>query len=124
MTDYYSTMAAHGCIPCSETAFTFLEFAFIAEMERFEEEGLGFCLEAEYQDGKAFIYAEHYFDDECFTQDVCNVIGWLLSISGQQYLEFGYSQTASKLVMQSHGGGAFRIYSNGKLVWPKNVWPD
>ena len=64
MTDYYSTMAVHGCIPCSDTDFIFLELAFIAEMERFEEEGLGFCLEAEYQDGKAFIYAEHYFDNE------------------------------------------------------------
>jgi len=64
MTDYYSTMAAHRCIPIWETDFIVLELAFIAEMERFEEEGLGFCLEAEYQEGKAFIYAEHYFDDE------------------------------------------------------------
>ena len=101
-----------------------MELAFRTEMNRLEKEGLDFCMEVECQECKAFIYAEHYFDDECLTQEVCNVIGWLLSISGQQYLEFGYSQTASKLVMQSHGGGVFRIYSNGKLVWPKIVWPS
>jgi hypothetical protein len=57
-------VAAHGCITISEADFIFLELAFIAEMKRFEEEGLDFCLEVEYQEGKAFIYAENYFDDE------------------------------------------------------------
>ena len=68
-----------------------------------------------------FIYAENFGDDS-LPENVCSEIGRLLRLSGVEFLEFGYSQASSKIMINSHGGGVFRIYNNGALVHPKIVW--
>ena len=87
-----------------------------------EEEYLDLYLEIEYIEGELFIYAENFGDDS-LPENVCSAIGRLLRLSGKEFLEFGYSQTSSRIMINSHGGGVFRIYNDGSLVWPKIVWP-
>jgi len=124
MTDFYSTMTPYGCIPCSLEDFVDLQHILTAERQRLtDEEGLDLCLELEYTDGELFVFAQCYFDDDSLPENMCTAIGGLLKSSGLKYLQFGYSQTASRVIVNSHGGGVFRIYNDGALVWPKIVWP-
>jgi hypothetical protein len=122
MTDFYSTMTASRCIPCSFADFVDFEHVLMSEKMRLDNKGLDFCLDVEYSDGELFIFADRYFDDESIPEKVCSAIGKLLSTSGQEFIEFGFSQTASRLMVHSHGGGVFRIYNNGEVVWPKLTW--
>jgi len=121
-TDYYSTMTAYDCIPCSLEDFEGLQHVLSVERQRLEAEDTVFCLDIKYTDGELFIYTE-YFDDYSLPENACSAIGRLLRLSGQEFLEFGYSQTASRVIVNSQGGGTFRIYNDGALVWPKIVWP-
>ncbi len=125
MTDFYSTMTPYACIPCSLEDFVDLNHILTTERQRLtDEEDLGLCLELEYTDGELFIFAQCYFDDESLPENVCSAIGRLLRSSGLEFLQFGYSQTASRVMVKSHGGGTFRIYNNGTLVRPKIYWPN
>ena len=124
MTDFYSTMVPYDFIPCSLDDFEGLQHVLSLENQRLEEEEyLSLCLEIEYTEGKLFIYAENFGDDS-LPENVCSAIGRLLRLSGKDFLEFGYSQSSSRIMINSHGGGVFRIYNDGSLVWPKIVWTD
>ena len=115
-------MVPYDFIKCSLEDFEGLQHVLSVERQRFEvEEDYVFDLEIEYIDGELFIYAENYGDDS-LPENVCSAIGRLLRISGKEFLEFGYSQAASRVMVGSHGGGTFRIYNNGSLVWPKMIW--
>ena len=122
MTDLYSTMAAYDFIKCSPEDFEGLQQFLSVERQRLEdEEDLGFDLEIEYIDGELFIYAENFGDDS-LPENVCSAIGRLLRLSGKEFLEFGYSQASSRIMINSHGGGNFRIYNDGILVHPEVIW--
>jgi len=122
MTDFYSTMAPYDFIKCSLVDYQGLQRVLWVERQRFKaEEGYSFDLQIEYVDGELFIYAENFGDDS-LPENVCSEIGRLLRLSGVEFLEFGYSQASSKIMINSHGGGVFRIYNNGALVHPKIVW--
>lgn len=123
MTDFYSAMVPYDFIPCSLDDFEGLQHVLSLENQRLEEEYLSLCLEIEYTEGKLFIYAENFGDDS-LPENVCSAIGRLLRLSGKEFLEFGYSQSSSRIMINSHGGGVFRIYNDGSLVWPKIVWTD
>lgn len=124
MTDYFSTMTANECVPCARHDFDDLRFALQAERQRIESDDISICIQVEYNKGEGvFIFAEEYFCDDDLTENVCLAIGKLLSSAGRDYLEFAFSQTASRIMARSHGGGSFRIYSDGRLSWPKDVWP-
>jgi hypothetical protein len=88
-----------------------------------DEEELYLCLDLEYTDGELFIFARYCFDNDSLPENVCFAIGRLLKASGLKYLQFGYSQISSTIMVNSHGGGAFRIYNDGALVRPEIVWP-
>lgn len=126
MADYYSTMAAKECVLCSQEDFKALNEALQVERNRFEEEeGLDFSLRAEYNEEEGvFIFAENYFTDDDLTENACQAIGRFLQSTGREFLEFGFSQTASRITPYSHSGGSFRIFRDGRLVWPKSIWPD
>ena len=121
MTDFYSTMVPYDFIPCSLDDFEGLQHVLSLENQRLEEEYLSLCLEIEYTEGRLFIYAENFGDDS-LPENVCSAIGRLLRLSGKEFLEFGYSQASSRIMINSHGGGVFRIYNDGSLVWPEIVW--
>ena len=122
-TDYYSTMTAYDGIPCSLEDFEGLQHVLSVERQRLEAEYTVFCLDIKYTDGELFIYAE-YFDCYSLPENACSAIGRLLKLSGKGFLEFGYSETASRISVNSHGGGVLRIYNDGSLVYPKIVWPS
>ena len=124
MTDLYSTMVTCDFIKCSLEDFEGLQRVLSLENQRLEdEEDLNLCLEIEYIDGELFIYAENFGDDS-LPENVCSAIGRLLRLSGKEFLEFGYSQASSRIMINSHGGGVFRIYNDGTLVHPEIVWPS
>ncbi len=124
MTDLYSTMVPFDFIKCSLEDFEGLQYVLSVENQRLEdEEELCLCLEIEYNDGELFIYAENFGDDS-LPEIVCSAIGRLLRLSGKEFLEFGYSQASSRIMINSHGGGVLRIYNNGTLVYPEIVWPS
>ena len=125
MTDYYSTMTANEWVPCSRQDFDALRFALQVEQQRIEaDDDISICIQVEYnKEEGVFIFAKDYFCDDDLTENVCLAIGKLLSSAGRDYLEFAFSQTASRILARSHGGGSFRIYSDGRLSWPKDVWP-
>jgi hypothetical protein len=123
--DFYSTMTADECIPCSLEDFEELQHVLSEARQRLEdEEELGLCLVLKYTDGELFISAPDYFDDDSLPENVCSAIGRLLRLSGKEFLECEYSQTASRIAVNSHGGGVFRIYNDGTLVRPEIVWPN
>ena len=124
MTDLYSTMVPYDFIKCSLEDFEGLQHVLSVENQRLEdEEELNLCLEIEYIDGELFIYAENFGDDS-LPENVCSAIGRLLRLSGKEFIEFGYAQASSRIMINSHGGGVFRIYNNGTLVYPEIVWPS
>ena len=124
MTDLYSTMVPCDFIKCSQEDFDGLQHFLSVERQRLEdEEYLCLCLEIEYRDGELFIYAENFGDDS-LPENVCFEIGRLLRLSGKEFLEFEYAQASSRIMIRSHGGGVFRIYNDGSLVYPKIVWPS
>jgi hypothetical protein len=125
MPDYYSTMTANECVPCTRHDFDALSFALQAEQQRIAlDDDIPICIQIEYNEGEGvFMFAEDYFGDDDLTPNVCFAIGSFLNSVGCDYLEFSFSQTSSRIMVQSHGGGSFRIYSDGRLSWPKDVWP-
>lgn len=124
MSDLYSTMVPYDYIKCSLADLKCLQHVLSLEIQRLEdEEEVGPELEIEYIDGELFIYSLN-FGDETLTGNLCSEIGRLLRLSGMEFLEFGYSQTSSRIMINSHGGGVFRIYNNGTLVYPNIVWPS
>jgi hypothetical protein len=124
VTDYYSTMTANEWVACSRQDFDDLNEALQKERQRIiEEDDVDLCLQVEYSSKEGvFIFSEQYFGDDDLTDNVCLAIGKFLSSAGHDYLEFSYSQTASRIIARSHGGGCFRIYSDGRIDWPKLVW--
>ena len=124
MTDLYSTMVPYDFIKCSLEDFEGLQRVLLLGNQRLEDdEDLNLCLEIEYVDGELFIYAENFGYDS-LPENVCSAIGRLLRLSGKEYLEFGYSQASSRIMINSHGGGVLRIYNDGALVHPEIVWPS
>lgn len=125
MTDFYSTMVAYEFISCSVEDYLNLQQVLNTERQRLEEEeDLSLCLEIEYIDGELFVFASGYFDDDSLPENVCFAIGRLLRLSGKEFVEFGYAETASRIMINSHGGGVVRIYNDGSLVRPEMVWPN
>lgn len=124
MTDYYSTMTANEWVACSRKDFDILNLALQIERQRIEEEGdVDIFLQVEYSSKEGvFIFSEQYFGDDDLTENVILAIGKLLSSAGRDFLEFSYSQSASRIMAHSHGGGSFRIYNDGRVGWPKLIW--
>lgn len=93
------------------------------ERQRIEEEGdVEICLHVEFSDEDGVFMFSQYFGDDDLTEKVSLVIGQLLRSVGRDFLEFSFSQTASRIIPRSHGGGSFRIYSDGRIDWPRLVW--
>jgi hypothetical protein len=122
MADYYSTVTSYGCIPCSFENYQKFLGLLLQEKQRLLNEDIENHLEAELISEGLFLASEFY-DDDTFTTEICLEIGRLLDVSGMEYMQFGFSQTASSLFVNSNGGGEFRVYRCGALVWPKMVWP-
>jgi hypothetical protein len=123
MTDYYSTAVAKELVPCSRYAFEELDRSMQAAREMVDEFECESCMEAEYIEGEGvFLFAEDCFGEDDLNDKICAAIGRLLTSVGMEYLEFDFSGISSHLMVGSHGGGSFRIYADGSLVWPTITW--
>lgn len=123
MTDYYSKMTANDWVACSRQDFDILNLALQNERQRIEEEGdVEICLQVEFSDEDGVFIFSQCFGDDDLTENICSAIGQLLRSVGRDFLEFSYSQSASRIMARSHGGGSFRIYCDGRIDWPKLVW--
>lgn len=123
MADCYSTMVATQIVACSRKDFEELERAIQGEGEDLDGIDVESCIQVEYVDGEGvFLFVEDYFCDDDLSENICSAIGRFLKSVGQEYLEFTYSGTCTRVMVGSHGGGSFRIYADGRLVWPRIEW--
>jgi len=124
MADFFSTMAATQIVPSSRIDFENLDRVIQAARESDDGFNIESSIQAEYIDGEGvFLFVEDYFCDDDLSDDICSAIGRLLHSAGQEFLEFSFSVTCTRLMVGSHGGGSFRIYADGRLVWPNLTWP-
>lgn len=120
----YSTMVATRIVGCSRSVFDELDSAIQTERRRLDEFGIKLCLQAKYFDGQGvFLFAEEGFSDYDLSTDTCSAISRLLKSVGQKYLEFTCAVTCSQVMAASHWGESFRIYADGRVVWPDLKWP-
>lgn len=49
-------------------------------------------------------------------------LGALIGKAGLPFWSFSYSNCASRLIVGESGGGRFRIYPDGSVVFPEEVW--
>lgn len=85
----------------------------------------GFQIEFDKDEGRVYVFAEAYGDPWSLSEAATKLLGVLIEREGLPYLEFGYAFTCSKMRPGEFGGGKFRIYPDGSLVFPENtVWPE
>ena len=122
MTDFNSTKTICYCIPCSLEDFVDLQHMLEVERQRLtDEEDLGLCLEIEYFYGELFIDAEAFYEAR-LPENVSSAIEKLLRLSSQEFAEFGYPQTASRIRAKSHEGGRVSLtYNDGTVFWMEKI---
>ena len=119
MEDCYSSVCVWDYIDCFRHDFDLFKFNLEQEEQKFDDE-IFTSMQFKYIEGSGvFFYLEGYFDEDELTTGFCNALGVLLESAGMAFLEFSFSQTAPRMLIGGHDGGSFRIYSDGRLVWPK-----
>jgi hypothetical protein len=119
MADYYSVVTPDQGLKCSAKRYKAL-LDLIDESEA--EDGLhGFDLKRE--GDTVYLEAEENGVAEELPAVFLVEFGKLIAANKLPFLEFGYSHSASRLMPGSTGGGYFRIYADGSLVFPVIRWP-
>jgi hypothetical protein len=94
-----------------------------------EDEGMEWCFQVEYRENGVekgvFIFAKDYISLDALNHHdgFCSEIGRFLTRLGENYAEFGFANTASAMVPMGTDGGRFRIYNDGRIVFPELKWP-
>lgn len=78
---------------------------------------------AEENGGELYIFAEAYASTSEVPDKFWQELAKLLTAKKMPYLEFGFASHCSKPCVGSHGGGEFRLYNDGELVYAKPVYP-
>ena len=117
----------YQCTPVQALKATREESVKLIELLQDDEESdryNGFTGEYYDKDGQFYMYAEDSGDTDGFSEDFLAELGKLIAKNRMLYLEFGYAFTCSKMHPGDFGGGRFRIYVDGTLVYPRDTWPD
>ena len=132
MSEYYTDLTCNDVLNCSAEDAQILIKALLGEKEAESfDEGTGLravhpesCLaiEVDKRAGRVYFFAERYADVDQIPDAFLQALGALLRKLGYEFLEFGIAYTGSKHDPGSHGGGNFRIYQDGSLRWPEQVW--
>jgi len=132
MSDYYTDITCTEVLKCSnEDAQALVRSLIGDEQPEIFDDGRGlravhedscFAIEADMRSGEVYFFAERCADIEQIPTAFLQTLGALLRKMGKEHLEFGIAYTGSKHDAGSHGGGSFRIYQDGTLRWPAQVW--
>jgi hypothetical protein len=121
MANNYNQVAAIKSLTCTDAES--LEIAQVLNNDA-ETKDCYHGFEIEYSGDQLYIFAEESGTPEELSEEVRKLIGKLITKNELPYLQFGYAFTCSKMRMGEFGGGEFRIYPNGDLVWPFVIWPE
>lgn len=73
--------------------------------------------------GDLYIFAEDNATTAEVPEKFWQELAKLLTAKKMPYLEFGWASHCSKPCVGSFGGGEFRLYNDGELVYAKPVYP-
>jgi len=121
MANNYSQVAAVTTLVCTEEEATIIK-ELLAKSEEEGDTYHGFT--TEFSRGELYLFAEESGTPEELPEEALEFIGKLITKNNLPYLEFGYAFTCSKMRPGEFGGGQFRIYPSGVIVWPGIVWPE
>jgi len=82
-----------------------------------------YTIEWDQANGDFYIFAEDYATTGEVPDKFWKELAKLLTAKKMPYLEFGFAAHCSKPCVGSFGGGEFRLYNDGELVYAKPVYP-
>lgn len=119
MADYFTICTAFHQVPCTEEEAAGLN----ALMELPEDADAQHDLQIEWDSDGAYLVTD--YGNSCvdaLPEAFLVRFGELIGRAGMPFLQIGMAFTCSKYRIGSHGGENCRIYPNGDLVFPKEVW--
>lgn len=93
------------------------------EFHRYSHDRSAYTVEWDPKDGELYIYAEDYACTGEVPNTFWDALGQMLKEKKLPYLEFGWASHCSKPCAGSYGGGAFRVYPDGHVIYAKLVHP-
>jgi len=82
----------------------------------------GFSMDFDEPRKRLFIKAEENGDWEQLSDEFLILLGQRIAFNELNFLEFGVSYDADRVVPQSCGGTAFRVYPNGEIRECRKAW--
>lgn len=138
MANCYGLVSAEEVVKCSKKDFDALKKQLCEDNDNEQRENSGFDVEfyegengyvrngalpkGNGKTGEMYMFAEEYGDPGCLSEVFLKKLGKLIKKAGKEYLEFGTAYYCDKLRVGSCGGGAFRVYADGKLVHAKMLF--
>ena len=116
--NYYTKVSAETSLTVTADEYTELVHALEAD----EDSDHGFTLIFESERKLLFVKAEDSGDWDQLPEEFLILLGKLIASNGLNFLEFGVCFDADRVVPQSCGGTAFRVYSNGELRECRKAW--
>lgn len=77
-----------------------------------------------YENGGYLVTSGDSSDPDHLSQEFLEKFGKCIGDASMPYLIVGYSFSASRNAPGSCGGGSFRIYPDGSMVYPDIIWPE
>ena len=114
--NYYSIVSPSDTLKCDQPTFDRLD-------ELLQENCDRHAMSLRYSEGKAFLHADEAGCMDELPEAFLKAFGEVIAANGLPFLQFGCAYTADRNIADSHGGGKYRIYADGRLVCPKEVWP-
>ena len=93
------------------------------EFHCYSHEQSAYTIEWDPKDGELYIYAEDYASTGDVPDAFWTALGLVLKEKKLPYLEFGWASHCSKPCAGSFGGGEFRVYPDGSVIYAKLVHP-
>lgn len=131
----YTTHTANQAVPMTHEEYlnlrSLLDIVVPAERgelddeEDYNDHGLGLEYHEPYKGdpGGAYLYTNN--ESSCgdyLPKEFLEEFGRLIDKAGLPWLGVGFAHFADKPQPGSHGGGRCRIYPDGKLLYPREVW--
>ena len=119
MADNYSQATPHELLNCTEEEHKELSEALNPD-EDYDFHGF----EASKYDGFFFFYAEESYDEDSLPEVFLNLLGKLIKKNSLNFITIGYCYYCSKMRPEEFGGGTFRIYPDGSIIYPEIKYPE
>ena len=125
MADYFTICTAFQRVPCTvEEAAELRALLNVTDQEGDPSDNPEHDLEIEWDVNGAYLVTDYGNSSvDALPEAFLVRFGELIGRAGMPYLQIGMAFTCSKYRVGSHGGEHCRIYPNGDLVFPEEVWP-